>query len=56
MVRERCRACRAVAVDARSGALRCEDRDSGLVRLMIHGKSMLLDTKQRQRLADACST
>jgi hypothetical protein len=42
------------AVDARSGALRYEDRDAGLVWLMIHGKSMLLDAKQGQRLADAC--
>jgi hypothetical protein len=42
------------AVDARSGALRYEDRESGLVWLMIHGKSMLLDGKQGQRLADAC--
>ena len=42
------------AFDARSGALRYEDRDSGLVWLMIHGTSMLLDTKQGQRLADAC--
>jgi len=42
------------AVDARSGALRYEDAASGLVWLMIHGKSMLLDTRQGQRLADAC--
>jgi len=42
------------AVDSRSGALRYEDKGSGLVWLMIHGKSMLLDTKQGQRLADDC--
>jgi len=42
------------AVDARSGALRYEDASSGLVWLVIHGKSMLLDTRQGQRLADAC--
>jgi hypothetical protein len=44
------------AVDARSGALRYEDASSGLVWLMIHGKSMLLDARQGQRLADACRT
>lgn len=42
------------AVDARSGALRYEDKASGLVWLMIPGKSMLLDTRQGQRLADEC--
>lgn len=42
------------AVGARSGALRYEDPASGLVWLMIPGKSMLLDAKQGQRLADEC--
>jgi hypothetical protein len=42
------------AVDARSGALRYEDSSSGLVWLMIPGKSMLLDSSQGQRLADEC--
>ena len=42
------------AVDARSGALRYEDKGSGLVWLVIHNKSMLLDTRQGQRLADEC--
>ena len=44
------------AVGARSGALRYEHADSGLVWLMIPSKSMLLDTRQGQRLADACRT
>jgi hypothetical protein len=42
------------AVGARSGALRYEDAKSGLVWLMIPGKSMLLDTRHGQRLADDC--
>jgi Membrane-bound lysozyme-inhibitor of c-type lysozyme len=42
------------AVTTRSGALRYEDADSGLVWLMIPGKSMLLDTRQGQRLANEC--
>ena len=42
------------AVNARSGALRYEDAESGLVWIVIHGKSMLLDSKAGQRLADAC--
>ncbi len=48
------RTCIVRALDARSGALRFEDRDSGIVWPMIHAKPMLLDTKQGQRLADAC--
>ncbi len=42
------------AVDTQSGALRYEDKGSGLVWLMISGKSMLLNAKQGQRLADNC--
>lgn len=42
------------AVGARSGAVRYEDASSGLVWLMISTKSMLLDSKQGQRLADEC--
>jgi hypothetical protein len=42
------------AVRAQSGALRYEDAESGLVWIVIHGKSMLLDSKAGQRLADAC--
>lgn len=44
------------AVGVRSGALRYENAESGLVWLMIPSKSMLLDTRQGQRLADACRT
>jgi len=44
------------AVGARSGALRYEHAESGLVWLMIPSKSMLLDAKRGQRLADACRT
>jgi hypothetical protein len=42
------------AVDTRSGALRYEDAGSGLVWIMITGKSMLLDARRGQRLADEC--
>jgi hypothetical protein len=42
------------AVGVRSGALRYEHAESGLVWLMIPSKSMLLDSKHGQRLADAC--
>lgn len=42
------------AVGARSGAVRYEDASSGLVWLMISTKSMLLDSKRGQRLADEC--
>ena len=42
------------AVGVRSGALRYEHAESGLVWLMIPSKSMLLDSKRGQRLADAC--
>ena len=44
------------AVGVRSGALRYENAESGLVWLMIPSKSMLLDTKRGQRVADACRT
>jgi hypothetical protein len=44
------------AVGVRSGALRYENAESGLVWLMIPSKSMLLDSRQGQRLADACRT
>jgi hypothetical protein len=44
------------AVGVRSGALRYEDAESGLVWLMIPSKSMLLDTRRGQRVADACRT
>jgi hypothetical protein len=42
------------AVQARSGALRYEDEASGLAWLVIPGTSMLLDTREGQRLANAC--
>lgn len=42
------------AVTARSGALRYEDASSGLVWLVIVGKSMLLDTKHGRQLANDC--
>jgi hypothetical protein len=42
------------AVGTDSGALRYEDRGSGLVWLMIHRKAMLLDAKEGQRLANEC--
>ncbi|HYF57574.1 MAG TPA: MliC family protein [Burkholderiaceae bacterium] len=44
------------AVHARSGAMRYEDAGSGLVWLVIPGKSMLLDARQGQRLAAECRT
>lgn len=44
------------AVNARSGALRYEDAASGLVWLVIVGKSMLLDTRQGKQLANDCRT
>lgn len=44
------------AVNARTGALRYEDPVSGLVWLVIVGKSMLLDTKQGRQLANECKT
>lgn len=42
------------AVNARTGALRYEDPASGLVWLVIVGKSMLLDTKHGKQLANEC--
>jgi Membrane-bound lysozyme-inhibitor of c-type lysozyme len=42
------------AVNARTGALRYEDQASGLVWLVIVGKSMLLDTKHGKQLANEC--
>jgi hypothetical protein len=42
------------SVGTRSGALRFEDAASGLVWIMIPGKSMLLDSRKGQRLADEC--
>jgi hypothetical protein len=42
------------AVTARSGALRYEDPASGLVWIVVVGKSMLLDTKQGRQLANDC--
>jgi hypothetical protein len=42
------------AVQARSGALRYEDETSGLAWIVIPGTSMLLDTREGQRLANAC--
>ena len=44
------------AVLARSGALRYEDPQSGLVWLIIASKSMLLDTKHGKQLANECRT
>ncbi|HEY0878777.1 MAG TPA: MliC family protein [Zeimonas sp.] len=44
------------AVHARSGALRYEDDKSGLVWLIIAGKSMLLDMKHGRQLANECRT
>ncbi len=44
------------AVHARTGALRYEDAQSGLVWLIIAGKSMLLDTKHGKQLANECKT
>ena len=42
------------AVKARTGALRYEDEASGLVWIVIVGKSMLLDTKAGKQLANDC--
>lgn len=42
------------SVEARSGALRYEDADSGLAWIVLKDRSMLLDTKAGQRLANAC--
>lgn len=42
------------AVDARSGALRYEDAETGLVWIVLRDRSMLLDTRAGQRLANAC--
>jgi hypothetical protein len=42
------------AVNARSGALRYEDTAAGLTWLVIVGKSMLLDTRKGQQLANEC--
>ncbi len=44
------------AVNALSGALRYEDAGSGLVWLIIVGKSMLLDIKNGKQLANECRT
>ncbi len=44
------------AVGARSGALRYEDSQSGLVWLVIATKSMLLDTTHGRQLANECKT
>lgn len=42
------------AVEARSGALRYENREAGLAWITIVGKSLLLDTRQGQQLANEC--
>lgn len=42
------------SVDARSGALRYEDAGSGLAWIVLRDRSMLLDTRAGQRLANAC--
>ncbi|MFM1991384.1 MAG: hypothetical protein RJA99_4341 [Pseudomonadota bacterium] len=42
------------AVDARSGALRYEDPASGLAWIVLRDRSMLLDMREGQRLANAC--
>jgi hypothetical protein len=44
------------AVEARSGALRYEDPASGLAWIVLHDRSMLLDMRAGQRLANACRT
>ena len=44
------------AVLARTGALRYEDQQSGIVWLIIAGKSMLLDMKHGKQLANECKT
>lgn len=42
------------AVRARTGALRYEDEQAGVVWLVITGKSMLLDTRHGKQLANEC--
>ena len=42
------------AIDTRSGALRYEDRASGLTWIVLYNKAMLLDTKQGRQLANDC--
>ncbi len=42
------------AVQARTGALRYENPKQGLMWLVIVGKSMLLDTRKGQQLANEC--
>jgi hypothetical protein len=42
------------AVDTQSGALRFEDAVSGLTWITIVGKSILLDTRKGQQLANDC--
>lgn len=42
------------AVRARTGALRYEDPQAGVVWLVITGKSMLLDTRHGKQLANEC--
>ncbi|MCL4676712.1 MAG: MliC family protein [Pararhodobacter sp.] len=42
------------AVQARTGALRFENADEGLVWLVIVGKAMLLDTRKGKQLANEC--
>lgn len=42
------------AVNTSTGALRYEDKGSGMVWLMVANKSMLLNSKHGQRLADEC--
>lgn len=42
------------AVEARSGALRYEDPASGLAWIVLRDRSMLLDARAGQRLANAC--
>ena len=41
-------------VATQTGALRLEDKASGLTWITIPGKSMLLDTKQGRQLANDC--
>lgn len=45
---------RMVPVEARTGAIRLEDRHAGAVWLQLANKSMLMDQKLGQRLADEC--
>jgi hypothetical protein len=44
------------AVDSRSGALRYEDPAAGLAWIVLRERSMLLDLRAGQRLANACRT